>query len=261
VIDVLLPVLNAEATIQTAIRSTLRALSRNDRVLVLDDGSSDRTAEILGRMKRQDPRVEIISNLSPQGVANGLNVLLEASRAPLVARMDADDICLPWRFTVQERELRKTEGIVFSSYLKFARSHLTFKQPLPIRLTSEACREILRVENPLCHPTLLARRETLINLGGYECGMAEDYLTWLKAIDAGIQVIRSPLPVLLYRVSHTQVSGGHAWRRDAFRQIEESEHWKSLYQHNSSSLERLRPLEKRAAKRALTRAPAVAIPE
>lgn len=252
-IDVLLPALNAESTIETAVRSTLRALSRSDRLLSLDDGSRDGTLQILRTIQREDSRLEIFANSTPHGVSEGLNTLLRESRAPLIARMDADDVCLPWRFRMQKTELGDRDAIVFSNYLKIGRSRELLKQPLPIRLSSIACRAILRVENPLCHPTMLAHRETLTDIGGYEKGLAEDYLTWLKAIDNGATLIRSAIPVLLYRMSSNQTSAGEAWRRRAYEEVLQSDYWGRLYSDAKPDLGGLRPLERRAVGRALDR--------
>ena len=78
-------------------------------VLVVDDASDDGTAEVIGRIG--DPRLRMLRNPVQGGVAAGLNRMLAETDSELVARMDADDLVLPWRFRTQLPALeRRPEG-------------------------------------------------------------------------------------------------------------------------------------------------------
>ena len=101
-LTVLLPARNAEKTIRTAVSSTLRGLPHDGKLLILNDASSDATGEICRQASpRADGRVGVLTSDAQLGVAEGLNVLIDAADTPLIGRMDADDIALPWRFRRQ----------------------------------------------------------------------------------------------------------------------------------------------------------------
>ncbi|AZO31084.1 MULTISPECIES: glycosyltransferase [unclassified Mesorhizobium] len=99
-ISVLLPVYNAEPYVGAAIQSILRQDYGGLEVIAIDDGSTDRSLEILERCRRDDSRVSIISREN-RGLVASLNEGLQVARGELVARMDADDFAYPWRLSRQ----------------------------------------------------------------------------------------------------------------------------------------------------------------
>lgn len=105
-LSVLMPVYNSAATLPAAVKSTLRALPEDSELVILDDGSTDRTLALAQGFT--DQRVRVLSQ-SNAGVAAALNALLSASDSEFIARMDADDIVLPGRFG---RQLRDRKSVV-----------------------------------------------------------------------------------------------------------------------------------------------------
>src|SRR5437588_541193 len=99
-IDVLIPAFNSEKTIRASILSILRQTVSEIRVIVIDDGSTDGTGEILAEMTLGDPRLEVIRTEN-HGIVDALNTGLARCRAEFVARHDADDLSFPDRFTLQ----------------------------------------------------------------------------------------------------------------------------------------------------------------
>lgn len=228
-IDVLMPVRNGGKHLVGAVRSTFSALGNDGRILVMNDGSTDSTAHDLRSLEREwGSRLIVLEHPTSLGVAASLNDLLDASTASMVARMDADDLCLPWRFRHQVRELARQRGLLFGGYVTFGSVKSLVKQPLPIALSAVAARAVVPFENPFCHPTLFAARATLKSIQGYRSGAAEDYLTWLAAIEGGIDARRTAAPVIMYRISAGQTSGATAWQRDAQREVEQSDAWQRL---------------------------------
>lgn len=98
-VTVLLPVYNDEQRVGTAIDSILCQPFANFELLVVDDGSTDDTPAVLQGIA--DSRVRVLRNEVNCGLASSLNIGLAASRAPYVARMDSDDVCLPARLAAQ----------------------------------------------------------------------------------------------------------------------------------------------------------------
>jgi glycosyltransferase involved in cell wall biosynthesis len=212
-LSVLIPARNAAGTVESAVRSTLRALPEDAEVLVLDDASDDGTGEIVRRIG--DRRVTVTVAPENLGIARGLALLLDQAAGEVVARMDADDVCLPGRFRAQLRALDSGFGgggadLVFSTFQVIGTGPRL--PALPIGFGPEAGRLALLLDCPYPHSTALARREHLLDVGGYRPSVAEDYDLWLRAAAAGSRVVRLARAGILLRVSATQVTADPAYR-------------------------------------------------
>jgi glycosyltransferase involved in cell wall biosynthesis len=218
---VLVPAFNAERTVLAAVRSTLLTLPDRSRVFVLNDGSTDRTAERLRSIR--DSRLTVITSTSNRGVAGGLNALIEASDSTYVARMDADDICLPGRFQMQLRHQKRDESVCFTSVIHYSESPVWIRPMLPIALTARQVMLGMLVENVVAHSTMLAPRRLLTAAGPYRDGPAEDYDLWLRLISAGVPMRRLARPGILYRRHPGQVTAAESWDEDVLRDTSLSE--------------------------------------
>lgn len=203
-LSVLMPARNAEKHIRVAVFSTLRSLPPDSELLVLNDASTDGTARLLDAFK--DRRLRVITSRSSRGVAEAMNALVREARGELIARMDADDVCLPWRFRFG---LRRAEqgAVVLGSALVFS-GVLRPHRPRLVPRTWEGCASVRRLlqENFLSNPTLLVRKDAIAESGPFiECG-AEDYDMWLRLAADGRQFHLVPTPVLLYRKHATQIT-------------------------------------------------------
>ncbi|WP_312947689.1 glycosyltransferase [Agrobacterium sp.] len=117
-IDVIIPVFNGERYIQYAIHSVQKQTLSAARIIVADDGSTDKTAEVVTSFMSSDPRITYL-NLAHEGVSSTRNAGIRASKAPFVAFLDADDIWLPEKLERQAEVFsNSTEqvGFVHSSY-------------------------------------------------------------------------------------------------------------------------------------------------
>lgn len=97
-LSVLLPVRNGVPFLAKAIRSTLGSLDSDDELCVFNDASDDGTESLIRTFK--DRRLKVITGDRRIGISRGLNLLLSQANGKFIARMDADDICLPWRFNI-----------------------------------------------------------------------------------------------------------------------------------------------------------------
>src|SRR3954453_1059263 len=100
-VSVLIPARDAAATLDEALASIQAQTFTDWEAIVVDDGSVDETPRLLERWACRDPRFRIVRNPDPLGIVASLNRALESASAPLIARMDADDISLPRRFELQ----------------------------------------------------------------------------------------------------------------------------------------------------------------
>ncbi|MGA7205502.1 MAG: glycosyltransferase family 2 protein [Specibacter sp.] len=205
----IIPVKNGMPYLPRTISSTLRAMPRDSELLVLDDGSTDGTAVFLGGVK--DKRLKVFRNQESAGVAQALNTLLGHATGEHVARMDADDICLPWRFTAQRRALGNSD-LLFTGALFINGQGKPFAPKLRGGISAEAMPLHLLLTNPLIHPTMYGRRDVLEGLGGYRQTPTEDYELWLRAAASGSRLkLMSRVPGIIYRRHDAQLSQARAW--------------------------------------------------
>ncbi|MDO4255051.1 MAG: glycosyltransferase [Kocuria sp.] len=206
-LTVLMPAYNAERTIDRAIASTLVALPRGGAVLVYDDASTDRTPEILEGWARRDLRVRWHRASDNGGVGVALDWLVHHASSPWIARMDADDVCLPWRFQPAWM-IAKSLGVdfCFTGALNVDDCLRPIRPTVPWPLGAAAVKYDLVVDNSLFHGAVLARREALFELGGYRDVEAEDYDLWMRAVLEGCTIVRVPWQGYLYRSHQDQVT-------------------------------------------------------
>src|SRR4051794_18662887 len=100
-VSVVIPAYNAEVTIGQTISSVLAQTFGNYELIVVNDGSSDRTAEIVQELSAKDPRITLVTQKN-RGVAAARNYGISLARAELIATLDADDI---WHGTYLEKQM------------------------------------------------------------------------------------------------------------------------------------------------------------
>ncbi len=202
-VSVLLPCRNAAPTLDEALRSIAGQSLSDFELIAIDDGSTDGTAERLTAWAVQDPRLRLL-RIEARGIIAALNAGLAACQAPVIARMDADDIAEPDRLLQQLDLLRARPdlaavGCLVAGYppdllAEGFRLYIEWQN----RLIEPAAiaREIF-IESPLVHSSMVIRREWLERVGGYqERGWAEDYDLWLRMHLAGARFAKVPAVLL-----------------------------------------------------------------
>jgi Glycosyl transferase family 2 len=204
-ISVVLPVRNGEAFLDQALESVLSQTLRELELIVVDDGSTDRTPEILAVAAVRDQRLRVFRR-ECRGVVSALNEGCAAAVAPLIARLDADDVALPQRLEQQVAVLdaQPHVGLVGGAYFAIDAAGVRramFRSPTD----DAALRARLARYNVFAHPAVAFRRDALEQAGGYRLWEAEDYDLWLRIAERW-QLAAVPDPVLEYRYHHGQVS-------------------------------------------------------
>ncbi len=110
-VSVLMPIYNAELTLAEAVESILAQTFTDFELIVVDDGSTDGSLQMLQKFAHRDTRIRIISRPNT-GIAGALNEAMDAARGEFLARMDADDISLPARFEKQVAFLQEHPDVV-----------------------------------------------------------------------------------------------------------------------------------------------------
>lgn len=204
-VSVLMPVFNAAATALRAIDSIRRQTLRQWELIAVDDGSKDRTPAMLRRLGAREPRLKVVT-IPHGGIVAALNAGLTAARAPMVARMDADDEAHPDRLALQANFLRERPEVGLVGCLVefggdrqrqagYAR-HVDWLNGLVSPHDIALNRFI---ESPFAHPSIMFRRALAGEHGGYQDGeFPEDYELWLRWIEAGVVAAKVPRVLLTW---------------------------------------------------------------
>ncbi len=228
-----MPAFNAEATIGTAVMSTLRAMPRDSELWVYDDKSTDATLGVLAKVS--DKRLRVIAGDVNRGNGYARKVLMDESDSELIAAIDADDVTLPWRFTVQSRALRQAD-VIFGTALRFGLAepggsyrpntgvrHLRPNAPIPIR--PDEFPSALLFHCPVYISSFTARRSVFEKAGGYRpMRYGPDYELFLRLAESGASMLRLGTPLFAYRYSAGQVTRrgdypsatGRSWRETSW---------------------------------------------
>jgi glycosyltransferase involved in cell wall biosynthesis len=203
-VSVLLPVFNCEQFLAVAVRSILSQSFSNLELLLLDDGSTDRSRKIADKIAGTDDRVRVFS-WTNRGIARSLNSGLDLARGSLIARMDADDIALPQRLERQVAFLEAhPEIIAVGTHALLVDPDGDPICPWFVRLENheEIDRRLLSGDGggAIVHPTVMIRREHLNAVGGYHSNyeLAEDLDLFLRLAERG-RLANIPEVLLQYR--------------------------------------------------------------
>lgn len=202
-----MPARNAASTIRLAIRSTLLALSELDRLIIITDSDDEETIATVRLV--HDARIVLIISETGSSLPTKLNLGIESVNTAFVARMDSDDICLPWRFSLQRRQIvRHASDCVSSKAIIFGWSLRPFPllPQIPLSFNNNEVYELLLTQNPIIHPTVLMKTACLRRLNGYSESPAEDYELWLRCALANVNLHCSWFPTILYRFSSKSMS-------------------------------------------------------
>jgi glycosyltransferase involved in cell wall biosynthesis len=231
-ISVILPVYNAERYVGQAIESILGQTLGDFELIVIDDGSTDASSDVIKRYAAQDRRIVSVSREN-RGLVATLNAGIDLARGQWIARIDADDIALPNRFERQLAHLRQTGADPCGGAVQFFGDRkAVWRYPI----SHEECEAQLLLSVPFAHPTVIGRKELFATLR-YDPAFetSEDYDLWQRAWAAGYRMVNVPDVVLRYRVHGGQVS--------VVKRVEQTEHtaeirkrhWKSVLRDASDT--------------------------
>ncbi|MBL7893362.1 MAG: glycosyltransferase [Bacteroidia bacterium] len=204
-VSVILPVYNAEKYVGSAIQSILDQSYSNFELLVIEDGSTDRSLEIIRSFT--DKRIVVIENNKNIGLVASLNKGIESSRGTYIARMDADDESMPERFKkqVEYLELHPDIGVLGTATLTFGSNRSVVTRYLP---THDGLLTLLFFNSCMCHPSVMMRRRVLdSDKIRYDetYRNAEDYDMWTR-LAALTKLANLHEPLLKYRIHETQIT-------------------------------------------------------
>jgi glycosyltransferase involved in cell wall biosynthesis len=200
-VSVVMPVFNGERFLAVAIDSILAQTYARFEFVIVDDGSSDRTPEILSEYQARDARIRTHRHEKNLGLTAALNQGVQMATGALVARMDADDVSIPERFARQVEFLREhPEVAVVGSWVqrigedgKALGLQRFPPEPALVAWSMLFC-------NSLAHPSVMMRREAIAGPGPYsfEYPNIEDYELFMR-LSRTHRLANIPEPLLRYR--------------------------------------------------------------
>lgn len=206
-ISVLMSVHNGEVYLAQALDSILGQSFPSFEFIVIDDASTDDTAGILADYAGRESRICLLSNQRNMGLAWSLNRGLKQANGRYIARMDADDISLPLRLEKQISFMEEHPGVgvigtaveIIDSAGQVVGQRMYPRDPIVIRWR-------LALENPLCHPTVMIRRDILQD-APYNSSLntAQDYDLWCR-LGWTTRFANLPQPLLRFRKHGTNLT-------------------------------------------------------
>ncbi len=204
-ITVLMPVYDAGEYIEEAMKSILSQTFRDYEFLIINDGSTDNSADVI--RKFSDSRIRFVENESNIGLSGTLNKGIRLARGEYIARMDADDITLPTRFEKQVGFLDQNPDVALCGtwYTVFGATRRTTLR-LPINQKEIKC--YLLFNPPFGHPTVMFRKTVFVTRGLWfdkDYTPAEDYNCWVRFVEHE-RLANIPEVLLMYRIHKHQMT-------------------------------------------------------
>ena len=180
---------------------------------IYDDGSADNTLEIAARFSGRDSRFKIVAG-PHLGIVGALVQAIASTDAPFLARMDGDDISHPRRLEETMALLDDRPGVAVASTLVagfpdggVGPGMARYIDWLNSRVTATEIARDIFVESPICHPSVIMRRDAYDQVGGYvDDGGPEDYGLWLRFHGYGFQMAKHPAVRFFWRDSRHRLS-------------------------------------------------------
>jgi len=172
-VSVVMSAYNSESSIAESIESILNQSYQNIEFLIIDDCSTDRTADVIESYLEKNKNIKFTKNKTNLGLTKSLNILIKKSSGQYIARQDADDISLHHR--VQEQmQLLKSNNLDFCTTRAIIKDSMKLIPGVSSFLPKKI---VLKFKNPFIHGTLLAKKTAINEIGNYDENFyyAQDY--------------------------------------------------------------------------------------
>ena len=192
-VSVILSVFNGGVNLKDSITSVLNQTLNDFEFIIVNDGSTDNSLEIINSFN--DPRITVINQVN-QGLTKSLNKAIKLSKSNYLARIDADDISMPKRLELQFKYLNSnkdtvllgTRGIIVEDGNQTISPYYDFSE----------ISKIIRFKNPLIHSSVMIRKSAFEKIGFYDDNFksSQDYDAWNRLIKIGkIEILNHVLTI------------------------------------------------------------------
>lgn len=250
-LSVKIPIYNAERFLAECIRSIQAQTFGDFEVIAVLDGCTDRSEEIL--MDLKDERFRIVKHETNRGVVAALNTAVELARAPLLARMDADDVMLPERLRKQYEFMIEHDDVdVLGTWFdEIDEQGRVVRKAFSFPAEHEAIKRAFRRYNAIGGPTMCMRVDRIRAIGGHTAmePYADDLTLCLQCLAAGYRFANLPKVLLHYRRSASQLMQRR--RAETFRMtnLAYAKYGPMIWGDDAPEFELGAPLHRRIAKK------------
>jgi glycosyltransferase involved in cell wall biosynthesis len=225
-VSYIIPVYNGSAFLRDAVDSILNQSYQNFEIIVINDGSTDNSLDILNTFI--DNRI-IIINQTNVGFAKSLNIGIKYSRGELIARLDQDDICLVHRTAIQVEyfEANPSCSVLSGSVIYINEDGKEMARSFPITSNYGIRKYLRHFGCIISHPAVMMRKVDLIEVGCYSELIGSrftDYHLWIKFVRYGFKVSNIPNPLIKYRIWNDSMTSNFILTDKAFLKLKEILH-------------------------------------
>ena len=207
-ISLIMSVYNGEDYLSEAIESVLNQTFKEFEIIIINDCSKDGTSEILNKYAELDERVKVHTNEVNLRLPSSLNKAISLARGKYIARMDADDICLPERLQKQYEFMENNPDVALSSCRFMTLKNGAYSSGgCGGKTDKESIKALLLVTNPILHPGIIAKADVIRSLEydkNFTC--IEDMELWSRFIMEGYDVRILPEYLMIYRLHDKQIT-------------------------------------------------------
>ena len=243
-VSVLMTAHNAAKYLREALDSLLNQTFQDFEIVVVNDGSTDRTGKILAEYAEKDLRITVLTNRQCSGISRAANRGLAACRADVIARMDADDVAYPDRLEKQFAFFKDSGAVAVGCYVEFMDANGRALTVISSPTDDETIQSrLLKGDCTLWHTGSMMSADALRQVNGYNerYGSAVDVDLWLRLGEVG-SLANQPDTLQKYRYYNASVSAKRrdeqmrlcqqatveaAARRGIEPRFEPKEHWRS----------------------------------
>ncbi|AJI75241.1 glycosyltransferase like 2 family protein [Francisella philomiragia subsp. philomiragia ATCC 25015] len=207
-VSVVMPVYNAEKYLSQAIESILKQSFSDFEFIIVNDGSSDSSLQIIMKYAEIDDRIIILSREN-RGIIYSLNEAIYLAKGNYIARMDADDIANEMRLQTQISYLEKENYDVVGSNIVYIDSDGVEIANKVFPESNKHIRKKIYYKCVISHPTVMYKKEVVLKSNCYMGGKAsEDYDLWLRLMrNRLVKFYNVQENLLQYRIHNEQMKG------------------------------------------------------
>lgn len=203
-ISILMASHNGEKFIRQSLDSIINQTFSDFELIVINDASSDKTAEILKEYAEKDSRICLYSNEKNEGLTVSLNIAFKhiSDDSQLICRMDDDDICMPNRLELQTKYFlmhKETDVVGSNAFVIDDENRIIGERKVPAE--NDKIKAALPRYNPMIHSSVMVKRDVLEKAGGYngKFRTSQDYELWFRLAADGAKFANIPENLLKYR--------------------------------------------------------------
>ncbi len=220
-ISVVMSTYNRESLLPTAIETILNQTFKDFEFIIINDGSIDKTAEVLAHYAQKDKRIQVITNEKNLGLIDSLNKGLAVAKGKYIARMDDDDKSVLTRFQLQYDYMEKNPEITVTGTSQHAYDDGFFVpvKEVFVEENSEKTSVIAHFNVPILHPSAMIRHDFIKKHNihykkGYDS--AEDTPFWFSIVKNGGKIIKLTPPLVVNKLDSPKKEGYYGKQISSF---------------------------------------------